>query len=93
MDPGDGLYFHANLLHRSDQNRSDKPRWAMICCYNAARNDPYMESHHPRYTPLIKVKDEEILRAAQKRFGENEVAGTWLDPEHETSAKALQENK
>ena len=52
MEPGDALFFHANLLHRSDQNRSDKPRWSMICCYNAARNDPYKESHHPRYTPL-----------------------------------------
>ena len=25
MDPGDVLFFHANLLHRSDQNRSDQP--------------------------------------------------------------------
>ena len=23
MEPGDGLFFHANVLHRSDQNRSD----------------------------------------------------------------------
>ncbi|MBV8898098.1 MAG: phytanoyl-CoA dioxygenase family protein, partial [Acidobacteriaceae bacterium] len=28
MDPGDVLFFHANLLHRSDQNRSDNPRWS-----------------------------------------------------------------
>ena len=61
MDPGDALFFHANLLHRSDQNRSENPRWSMICCYNAARNDPYKESHHPRYTPLIKVPDSAIL--------------------------------
>ncbi len=44
MDPGDALFFHCNLLHRSDQNRSENPRWSMICCYNAARNDPYKES-------------------------------------------------
>jgi len=41
MQPGDGLFFHANRLHRSDQNRSNNPRWPMICCYHAARNDPY----------------------------------------------------
>ena len=57
MEPGDALFFHCNLLHRSDQNRSEHPRWSMICCYNAARNDPYKESHHPRYTPLRKVPD------------------------------------
>ena len=62
MEPGDALYFHANLLHRSDQNHSDQPRWSMICCYNSARNDPYKESHHPRYTPLVKVPDSEILK-------------------------------
>jgi ectoine hydroxylase len=62
MDPGDLLFFHANLLHRSDQNKSDQPRWSMICCYNAARNDPYMESHHPRYTPLAKVPIEPSSR-------------------------------
>ena len=37
MEPGDALFFHPNLLHRSDQNRSENPRWSMICCYNAAR--------------------------------------------------------
>src|SRR5437867_321477 len=31
MDPGDALFFHCNLLHRSDQNRSEHPRWSMIC--------------------------------------------------------------
>ena len=34
-EPGDVLFFHCNLLHRSDQNRSENPRWSLICCYNA----------------------------------------------------------
>lgn len=59
-EPGDALFFHCNLLHRSDQNRSPHPRWSLICCYNAARNDPYKESRHPRYTPLTKVADSAI---------------------------------
>lgn len=89
MEPGDGLFFHSNLLHRSDQNRSNNPRWAMICCYNAARNDPYKEAQHPRYTPLSKVKDEEIRKAGLRRFGGDESAGTWLDPSHDVSARNL----
>ncbi|HEX6805999.1 MAG TPA: phytanoyl-CoA dioxygenase family protein [Terriglobales bacterium] len=87
MEPGDALFFDCNLLHRSDQNRSDNPRWSMICCYNAARNDPYKESHHPRYTPLVKVPDSEIRKAGFKRFGEDN--GGWLDPARDSSAAAL----
>jgi ectoine hydroxylase-related dioxygenase (phytanoyl-CoA dioxygenase family) len=59
-EPGDALFFHCNLLHRSDQNRSPHSRWSLICCYNAARNNPYKESRHPRYTPLAKVADTAI---------------------------------
>lgn len=59
-EPGDAFFFHCNLLHRSDQNRSENPRWSLICCYNAARNDPYKESRHPRYTPLEAVGDDAI---------------------------------
>lgn len=66
MNPGDVLFFHCNTLHRSDQNRSDSRRWTLICCYNAARNDPFLEHHHPRYTPLEKVADAEIMAAGMK---------------------------
>jgi ectoine hydroxylase len=89
MDPGDVLFFHANLLHRSDQNRSDKPRWAMICCYNAARNDPYKESHHPRYTPLQKVPDSAILQAGLRRFGDTSSDVAWLEDAKDESARSL----
>jgi ectoine hydroxylase len=90
MEPGDALYFHANLLHRSDQNHSDNPRWSMICCYNSARNDPYKESHHPRYTPLSKVPDSEILKAGQRRFSDADGDASWLDTSKDHSAEVLQ---
>ncbi len=64
MDPGDAVFFHANTLHGSGPNHSENARWAMICCYNAAWNDPYKESHHPGYTPLSKVDDSAVLEAA-----------------------------
>ncbi len=69
MDPGDGLFFHCNTLHRSDQNRSANRRWTMISCYNAARNNPYRAHHHPFYTKLEKVKDTAI-KAAGARFAD-----------------------
>ncbi|MEL0279681.1 MAG: phytanoyl-CoA dioxygenase family protein [Deltaproteobacteria bacterium] len=60
LNPGAAVFFHCNTLHRSDANSSERNRWNLICCYNAARNDPYFPSHHPQYTPLIKVPDTAI---------------------------------
>ncbi len=60
MQPGDGLFFHGNLLHRSDQNTSPDPRWALICCYNTKKNNPYKESRHPNYSPMQLVDDEVV---------------------------------
>ena len=77
MEPGDVLFFHCNTLHRSDQNRSDDRRWTLICCYNAARNNPYREHHHPCYTPLVKVADAEI-KAAGLKFSGKEHADAFL---------------
>lgn len=62
LPPGAGIFFHSNLLHRSDQNKSPNPRWAFICCYNTKSNDPYKESRHPRYTPLAVADDGDIKR-------------------------------
>jgi ectoine hydroxylase len=68
MEPGSAVFFHANLLHRSDQNRSPDPRWALICCYNAARNDPYKDSRHPRYSPLDVWPDEKVREVARRQW-------------------------
>ncbi len=89
MEPGDALFFDSNLLHRSDQNRSEQARWSMICCYNAARNDPYKDSHHPRYTPLSVVPDSAIRSVGVKRFADSgDVA--WLEDRKDVSARRLE---
>jgi len=90
MEPGDAVFFHSNLLHRSDQNISELPRWSMICCYNSVRNNPYKESHHPCYTPLQVVPDSKIQEVGIKRFdsGSNEVG--WLKVSSDQSAKVLE---
>jgi ectoine hydroxylase len=94
MEPGDTLFFHANLLHRSDQNRSANPRWSMICCYNAARNNPYKESHHPQYTPLKKVPDAAIMQVGLKRFGDMQRDGdpSWVSADSDHSAVSLEKH-
>jgi hypothetical protein len=89
MEPGDALFFHCNLLHRSDQNKSEHPRWSMICCYNAARNDPYKESHHPRYTPLEVVPDTAIREVGIRRFADDNSDVAWLQDEKDRSARML----
>ncbi len=91
MDPGDVLFFHSNLLHRSDRNESSHPRWSMICCYNARSNDPYKESHHPRYTPLERLDDSSIKQVGVKRFGDDASDVAWLDPDHDASARSLKD--
>ena len=66
MEPGDAVFFHGNTLHSSDANQSENPRWGLICCYNTKHNDPYKDSHHPRYTPLQKLEDTAILAMGAK---------------------------
>lgn len=68
MEPGDAIFFHGNLLHRSDQNTSPNPRWSLICCYNTKSNSPYKDSRHPSYSPLDLVNDRDFLNLAQSHL-------------------------
>ena len=63
LAPGDAVFFHSLLLHASDQNKSDRRRWAILVAYNRVDNDPLIDHHHPRYTPLARAADDAILRA------------------------------
>jgi ectoine hydroxylase len=51
-EPGDALFFHANLLHSSDENKSSESRRTLIVCFNTKSNNPYKESGHASYTRL-----------------------------------------
>lgn len=70
MEPGDAVLFHGNLLHRSDQNHSEHPRWALISCYNTRRNDPYKPGRHPGYSPLDIAPDESVLATGQRQWAQ-----------------------
>lgn len=68
MGPGSAVFFHCNLLHRSDQNTSDRPRWAFICCYNTRGNSPYRETRHPSYAPMPHWPDERVAEVGRRQL-------------------------
>jgi len=67
LEPGDGAFFHANVLHRSLKNESEEPRLSLINCYNTKTNDPYKKHHHPPYSPLEVVADSEVVAAGVRQ--------------------------
>ncbi|MBD0256174.1 MAG: phytanoyl-CoA dioxygenase family protein [Cytophagales bacterium] len=63
LKAGDVLFFHSNILHRSEANLSDQPRWSMISCYNRQSNTGYNDSaaSSSSITPIDVVPDEALL--------------------------------
>jgi ectoine hydroxylase-related dioxygenase (phytanoyl-CoA dioxygenase family) len=82
--PGDALFFHSNLLHRSEANTSDKARWSLISCYNRAGNVPYNEPSQSSTVPLTMVDDEALLQAAQEGLQES---ANFLEKEKDEALK------
>jgi ectoine hydroxylase-related dioxygenase (phytanoyl-CoA dioxygenase family) len=66
LQPGDALFFHCNLLHRSNANLSDHSRWSLISVYNRVTNKPYKDEPASCYTPIEKVADDALLKAGKK---------------------------
>ncbi|MEX2511374.1 MAG: phytanoyl-CoA dioxygenase family protein [Cyclobacteriaceae bacterium] len=71
MNPGDTLFFHSNLLHRSDSNRSESARWSMISAYNLISNKPYKGTNTSSYTPIDKVQDDSIVSSKANGISED----------------------
>ncbi|HXR85277.1 MAG TPA: phytanoyl-CoA dioxygenase family protein [Hanamia sp.] len=61
IEAGDALFFHSNLLHRSEANLSESPRWSLISVYNRAANVPYNEPSQSSTVPLQPVPDEALM--------------------------------
>lgn len=85
LNPGDTLFFHSNLLHRSEANLSDKARWSMISCYNRQSNKPYNEKSTSCITPIDVVADDMLLTA--DATGLNEIAD-FLSKDTDVSIKS-----
>ncbi len=61
INAGDALFFHSNLLHRSEANLSDSARWSLISVYNRSENVPYNEPSKSSTVPLKAVPDEALM--------------------------------
>jgi phytanoyl-CoA hydroxylase len=61
LKPGDLLFFHSNILHRSEANLSDTARWSLISAYNRQTNPPYITVTPSSITPLQTVPDDALL--------------------------------
>jgi phytanoyl-CoA hydroxylase len=70
LRPGDALFFHSNILHRSAANLSDTARWSLISCYNRQTNIGYNEPNGSATTPVRVVPDEALLEWAAGEISE-----------------------
>jgi ectoine hydroxylase-related dioxygenase (phytanoyl-CoA dioxygenase family) len=80
LEPGDALFFHSNLLHRSEANLSDVPRWSIISCYSLQSNLAYNETSTSWKTPVAVVPDEAILNWDAGSLSNNDFLAKENDP-------------
>lgn len=80
LDPGDALVFHPNLLHRSEANLSEHPRWSIIACYCSQSNLAYNETSTSWKTPVDTVPDEAILEWEAASLSEADFLKKEADP-------------
>ncbi len=80
IEPGDALFFHSNLLHRSEGNLSDKPRWSIISCYSLQSNLAYNETSTSWKTPVNVVPNEAILEWDAGSLSNNDFLAKENDP-------------
>lgn len=84
LKAGDALFFHSNLLHRSEANLSGNARWSLISCYNRAGNVPYNEPSQSSTIPLEMVPDEALLEWDTEAIGDN---ADFLEKERDEALK------
>ncbi len=82
--PGDALFFHSNLLHRSEANLSEKPRWSLISVYNRSSNVPYNEPSKSSTVPLKAVPDEALMEWETEGIG---ATANFLEKEKDEALK------
>ncbi|MFP5041228.1 phytanoyl-CoA dioxygenase family protein [Parasediminibacterium sp. JCM 36343] len=80
LEAGDALFFHSNLLHRSEANLSEYPRWSIISCYSSQSNLAYNETSTSWNTPVDVVPNEAILEWEAQSLSEADFLKKEDDP-------------
>lgn len=89
LEPGDALFFHSNILHRSEANLSDYPRWSIISCYCSQSNLAYNETSTSWKIPVSTVPDIAI----EKWEAESLSNADFLKKEDDPALKDYQTTK
>jgi ectoine hydroxylase-related dioxygenase (phytanoyl-CoA dioxygenase family) len=84
LQPGDALFFHSNILHRSEANTSDKPRWSLISCYNSLSNPAYNDESVSWKEPVKILPDDALMNDA---VGSASQQGDFLKKEKDPALK------
>ncbi len=84
LKAGDALFFHPNILHRSEANLSDTARWSLISVYNRSANVPYNEPSQSATVPVEAVPDNALL---EWNTAEMEEAAAFLTKENDEALK------
>ncbi|SIN67529.1 phytanoyl-CoA dioxygenase family protein [Chitinophaga niabensis] len=80
LEPGDALFFHSNILHRSEANLSDHPRWSVISCYCSQSNLAYNETSTSWKEAVQIVPDDAILQWKAASLSEADFLKKENDP-------------
>jgi ectoine hydroxylase-related dioxygenase (phytanoyl-CoA dioxygenase family) len=84
LEPGDALFFHSNILHRSEANTSDKPRWSIISCYNSLSNPAYNDESTAWKEPVLIVSDDALMQSSSEGASKQ---GDFLKKEKDPALK------
>jgi ectoine hydroxylase-related dioxygenase (phytanoyl-CoA dioxygenase family) len=80
LEPGDALIFHSNLIHRSEANLSESPRWSVISCYCSQSNIAYNETSTAWKVPVDVVPDDSILNRKAESLSKADFLKKENDP-------------
>ena len=80
LNPGDALFFHSNILHRSAPNTSEKARWSMITCFNSLDNVAFDDQSEGWKNPIEKLRNQDILKFGSKGATKNDFLQKENDP-------------
>ena len=80
IDAGDAIFFHSNILHRSEANLSEFPRWSIISCFSSQSNLAYNEESISWKTPIEMVPDNAIMEWEASSLSEADFLKKENDP-------------